>query len=229
MQYSTNCRCLKLACSGIGQPSESVLFCQLGGQTTICNIDRASQIAVILAVVMAACYFSATYVLLICKLRSYHKLAYTVVQSDIVFNTLQVIKHAFSMSGIYVQIRLHGVKSKEKRKDSFVSIILTRSHVLFQLVRMMSLHGMHSCVKRCCLEHIAGQQQEVKGSCKHFGIVSDACIVLPGIWVPWLPWTDHPDVHVMLSMLCWQWQTQPFRFLRCHNIHCFFAVHSRLT
>ena len=71
-------------------PGDGGAYCENGGQTTGCNIDRGTQVAVILAVVMAACYFSVTYVLLICKLRGYQKLAYTAVQSSIVFNTLQV-------------------------------------------------------------------------------------------------------------------------------------------
>ena len=77
-------------CFLTGGPGDGAAYCENGGETTGCNIDRGTQIAVILAVVMAACYFSVTYVLLICKLRGYQKLAYTAVQSSIVFNTLQV-------------------------------------------------------------------------------------------------------------------------------------------
>lgn len=65
-------------------------YCKRGGETTSCDINRATQIAVILAVVMAGLYFTVTYVLLFRKLAGYKKLAYTAVQNAIVFNTLQV-------------------------------------------------------------------------------------------------------------------------------------------
>lgn len=55
-----------------------------------CSSSRQTEVSVDIAIAFAAIYIAATYFLLIRKLRSYRRQAYTVVQVGIVYNTLQV-------------------------------------------------------------------------------------------------------------------------------------------
>lgn len=55
-----------------------------------CGSSRKVEVSVAIVIALAATYFAATYFLLIGKLRSYRRQAYTVVQVGIVYSKLQV-------------------------------------------------------------------------------------------------------------------------------------------